>query len=167
MFETQTSTILNVNSNVIGMTAQLGRFKEILLNNIKVLVFCLLFSVVYGLGAIFILAWNASVIGAAIGSYVTQGISQVTGTGMQKVAAYVQIYTIGFLKYAIHGIPEILAYFVAGLAGGIISIAVIKQNLGTKQFEHILWDASDLIMLSVGILIVAAVLEVWVTPFVF
>ena len=32
--------------------------------------FCLLFSLIYGSGAIFILTWNASVLGTAIGNYI-------------------------------------------------------------------------------------------------
>ena len=71
------------------------------------------------------------------------------------------------LKYSLHGLLEILAYFVGGLAGGIISVAVIRHNFGTRKFERILWDASDLIIISVVVLVVAAILEVWVTPMVF
>jgi uncharacterized membrane protein SpoIIM required for sporulation len=61
-------------------------------------------------------------------------------------------------------VPEIAAYFVAGLAGGIISIAIIRHDFGTKKFEHILLDSADLFLLSIGLLLVAGILEVWVTP---
>jgi uncharacterized membrane protein SpoIIM required for sporulation len=70
-------------------------------------------------------------------------------------------------KYFIHGIPEILSYFVAGLAGGIISIAVIRHDYGTKKFEHIILDSADLFLLAIGLVLLAAVLEVWVTPLIF
>ena len=55
----------------------------------------------------------------------------------------------------------------AGLAGGIISIAVIRHDYGTKEFERIVLDASDLILISLAVLAVAAVVEVYVTPLFF
>jgi stage II sporulation protein M len=66
-----------------------------------------------------------------------------------------------------HGIFEISAYFVAGLAGGIISIAVIRHDFGTKRFNHILLDSVDLILVSILFLLVAALIEVFITPVLF
>jgi hypothetical protein len=40
--------------------------------------------------------------------------------GWDKMSHYFSHISYGLLMYALHGIPEILAYFVAGLAGGII-----------------------------------------------
>jgi len=168
LFSTQVETFNSINAQATGMAARFGEFTKILFNNVRVLIFCILFSFIYGLGAIFILAWNASVIGAAIGMYIKKNIAALASTtGFVKVAGYLQIYTIGFLKYSLHGVLEILAYFVGGLAGGIISVAVIRHNFGTRKFERILWDASDLIIISVVILVVAAFVEVWITPVVF
>ena len=70
LFETQTSTIQAINSRVTGaVTGPWPLFSKIFFNNVKVLIFCILFSFVYGAGAIFILTWNASVIGTAIGNF--------------------------------------------------------------------------------------------------
>jgi len=168
LFATQIDTFNSINAKASGMAVRFGEFTKILFNNMRVLIFCILFSFIYGLGAIFILAWNASVIGAAIGLYIRKNLAVVAASsGFAKVAGYAQVFTIGFLKYSLHGILEILAYFVGGLAGGIISVAVIRHNFGTRKFERILWDASDLIIISVVILVVAAFVEVWVTPIVF
>jgi len=168
LFQTQTETFYSINSQVTGMHSSISEFTRILLNNVKVLIFCIIFSFVYGIGAIFILAWNASVIGAAIGVYIRSNLETIIATsGTAKASAYIQIFTIGFLKYSLHGILEILAYFVGGLAGGIISIAVIKHSFGSKKFETVLWDASDLMVISIVILIVAGLIEVYITPLVF
>jgi uncharacterized membrane protein SpoIIM required for sporulation len=171
LFSTQTDTFHSINGNVVGMATfqdQMGQFSKIFLNNFKVMLFCLLFSFIYGIGAIFILTWNATVIGVAIGMTIRKALAGVAASsGLVKVAAYFQIFTYGFLRYAIHGVFEILAYFVAGLAGGIISIAIIRHNFGTNKFERILWDATDLILASLVILVLAGVLEVWVTPLIF
>ena len=43
-------------------------------NNMYVLIFTLVFSLIFGAGVIFILAWNASVIGAAIGIFTNSSL---------------------------------------------------------------------------------------------
>jgi len=170
LFDTQSATINTINGRITGMsmTESLGLLSKIFLNNIKVLIFCILFSFLYGSGAIFILTWNASVIGTAIGNFIRSGLAAASSTvGIDQVGHYFQVISIGLLKYAIHGIPEILAYFTAGLAGGIISIAVIRHDFGNRKFEHILLDSADLALLSIAILFIAALLEVFVTPAIF
>lgn len=171
LFQTQTTTINAINSKVTGnlsFSANMNFFSKIFLNNVKVLIFCILFSFVYGSGAIFILMWNASVIGTAIGNFMRSELARAAHLiGFDKVAHYFQVISLGLFRYSIHGIPEILAYFVGGLAGGIIGIAVIRHDFGTRKFEHILLDSADLLLLSLGILFIAALLEVFVTPIIF
>lgn len=172
IFSSQVNTINQINSRVTGMASGtsggLSAFSNIFFNNVKVLIFCVLFSFLYGAGAIFILSWNASIIGSAIGNYIRSNIATIAAqTGMTNAASYFTVVSIGLFKYAIHGIPEILAYFVAALAGGIISIGVIRHDFKGRKFEHIILDTADLLLISLGILFVAAILEVWVTPFVF
>ncbi len=159
VFSVQTATILNINNKVSGDL--IGSFKiltKILINNFKVLIFSILFSFIYGAGAIFILTWNASVIATALGNFIDGQIvmhGTVTAVGL------------GLLRYFIHGIPEIAAYFVGGLAGGIISVAIIKHHFSTKYFDKILLDASHLITIAAIMLVVAGIIEVFVTPLFF
>jgi uncharacterized membrane protein SpoIIM required for sporulation len=169
LFNAQTQTIIQVNGAVTGFSMQsMGYFTKILFNNLKVLIFCILFSFLYGMGSIFILTWNASVIGVAIGNTIRSEIFKLSSVaGFSQVASYVQIISFGLLRYAIHGIPEILSYFVAGFAGGIISVAVIKHDFGTKSYEKILLDSSLLLLLSLILVVFAAFLEVYVTPSIF
>jgi uncharacterized membrane protein SpoIIM required for sporulation len=142
-----------------GMSSITGKAVEIspdlmgiFINNIYVLIFILVFSLTFGAGAIFILAWNASVIAAAIGMLVRNSFSQIY---------------VGLLMYLVHGIPEIAAYFIAALAGGILSTAVIRRDLNHGRFANILCDFSILIIISLVILLAAALLEVYVTPLLF
>ncbi|MFH0875708.1 MAG: stage II sporulation protein M [archaeon] len=166
LFKAQTQTIIQVNSNVTGFSiGSLGVFTKILFNNLKVLIFCILFSFLYGVGSIFILVWNASIIGVAIGNTIRTelyAISQLAG--LSFISAYSKVISFGLFRYVIHGIPEILSYFVAGLAGGIISIAVIRHDFGTRSYEKILVDSSVLILLSLLLVVFSAFLEVYVTP---
>lgn len=136
-----------------GAVTSFNHFMAIFENNLWVLVFTLMFSLIFGAGAIFVLVWNASVIAAAIGIFAKLDISALP---------------LGFFRYmAIHGMLEIAAYFIVALAGGIVSIAVIKHEYGTEKFWEVLQDSLNLIILAVIILFVAAILEVFITPLVF
>jgi uncharacterized membrane protein SpoIIM required for sporulation len=136
----------------VVFAANSERLFLIFANNIYVLIFTLVFSLIFGAGAIFVLAWNASVIAAAIGIFTQSQLSSLP---------------LALLRYMIHGLPEIAAYFIAALAGGIISIAVIRHEMGTDKFWEILQDSLNLIILSVVILFIAALMEVFITPIFF
>lgn len=169
-FTAQIDTLEAIRSDVTGMVtgSDIRMFSIIFFNNVKVLIFAILFSFIYGAGAIFIMTWNASVIAAAIGLFVRSSLANYADVfGFEKLCVYFQVSTAGLLKYLPHGIPEILAYFTAALAGGIISVAVIRHDLGTAKFEHIILDSADLLLISIGLLFIAAIIEVWVTPYLF
>ena len=169
LFAAQTDTINRINpGSMTGNAVQFGVITRIFVNNLQVLVFSLLFAFLYGVGAIFILAWNASVIAAAIGNFVRNELAKSAATvGMAKFSSYMHILSSGLFKYSIHGIPEILAYFIAGLAGGIISVAMLRKNLDFEKFKRVILDTSDLMIAAVIILVIAALLEVFVTPLFF
>ena len=164
VFDTQIKTIEAINSQatsaqlVGGTASQSNFFFKILSNNLKVLFFCIFFSFFYGAGAIFILTWNASVISAAIGHAIRSNIDTVFGV------SYVAVFSFGIMRYMTHGIFEIIAYFIGGLAGGIISVAVIRHEIHTSKFRNVIKDSFDLIFLSLIILIIAGLVEVYVTP---
>lgn len=170
LFSAQAATYNSINSPVTGQVIgeSYTRFNQIFSNNLKVLAFCLLFSFLYGTGAIFILMWNASVIALAIGNYIRTNIASLASSvGGASAYHYFEAISYGLFRYSLHGIPEIAGYFVAGLAGGIISIAIIRHDFTTFKFERVLLDSADLVMISLGLMFVAAVIEVWVTPFIF
>lgn len=169
LFQKQVQTIADINNQISGnMVASVALFIKILFNNVKVMVFCLIFSFIYGAGAIFILIWNATVIGAAMGSFVRSSISSYAAAiGITKIANYFQAVSLGVLRYSLHGIPEILGYLYAGLVGGLISVAVIKHDVNSKNLMNLLIDTSDLLLLSLAFLLLGAILEVYVTPLLF
>lgn len=140
-----------VGSNTETLKFIAKEFKSIFLNNLNVMFLTILFSFFFGAGAIFILAWNASVIGAAMGIF------------SQKI----HNLPIGFFRFMVHGTPEILAYFVAALAGGIIGTAVIRHHFEEKRFKKILLDALILIFVAIVLLLIGAFIEVFITPLFF
>ncbi len=170
MFANQIDTFNSINGRITGYSGMEGvaNFSRIFFNNIKVLIFCILFSFLYGAGAIFILTWNASVIGTAMGNIIRSNLaSAAQAVGFEQISGYLGAVSLGLLRYMIHGIPEILSYFAAGLAGGIISIAVIRHDFEGRKFEHIVLDAADLLLIAIGLIFIAGTLEVWITPIFF
>jgi len=170
-FSTQIATIRSINSRILGQSLSSAAinysniFTQIVSNNLKVLLFCIFFSFFYGAGAIFILTWNASVIGAAIGAFIRNNMATYASSiGLVRTAGYFHIFSLGILRYMIHGIPEIAAYFVGALAGGIISFAVIRHDFKTKTFRRILFDSADLLLISIALIFIAAFIEVYITP---
>lgn len=169
LFDKQIGTIQAINNQVSGnVIVNLGVFWKIFFNNFKVLSFSILFALIYGAGALFILAWNATVIGAAIGNFIRANVSTYTSSlGLLEAGNYFHVFSLGLLKYSIHGIPEIAAYFYGGLAGGILSVALIRKHFNTIKFQKIILDFSELVLIAVGFLVAAAFLEVYVTPVLF
>ncbi len=169
LFEAQVSTYCMINSpgsledcvaqynlekasKTTGAATNFSKTILILENNVYVLMFTLIFSLIFGAGAIFILAWNASVIASAIGIFTRFEITKIP---------------LGIARYMIHGFPEIAAYFIGALAGGMISIGVIKYKFQGEKFWRILQNSIILLVFSLFVLIFAALIEVYVTPYLF
>ncbi len=155
LFQVQLSTISDINTPTGKAIHPSDPFTIIFFNNIKVLVFCLLFALFYGFGAVFILTWNASVIGTAIGVLT------------QKSGNWSYALPLAFLQYSLHGYLEIIGFFLGGLAGGIISVAVIRHDIGSTRFRSIMTDSTNLVIAAILILAIAAVVEVYINPLIF
>ena len=169
LFAEQTGTIQSINNQVSGnVVNNLNIFWKIFFNNSKVLVFSVLFAFIYGAGALFILTWNATVIGAAIGNFIRVNVATYSSAvGLAQAGNYFQVVSLGLLKYSVHGLPEIAAYFYGGLAGGILSVSLMRKHFASEKFQRVIIDFSELILISIGFLIAAAFLEVYITPVLF
>ena len=167
LFHVQLNTIKEINLSLSSGSAVFSSFfSAILANNLKVLAFSVLFSFIYGAGAMFILAWNASVIGVAIGDAIRSSLaaaSKITG-GAIGFVSYSSAVSVGLLRYLVHGIPEILAYFIGALAGGMLSIAIAHQEFSTDKFRKTSMDVACLVGLAALLLIISALIEVSISP---
>ena len=119
-------------------------FTKIVINNIGVLLLSFLFSFLYGAGAIFILSWNASVLSTAIGM-------------AAKSYGGIHGLPLAVLTFFPHGSLEILAYFIGGIAGGLVSTVITKKHSG--KFWFIVKDGLQLMAISAIILIIAGLIE--------
>ncbi len=135
---------LNSNHDFISITA----------NNLKVMTLSFFISFIFGTGAIFILSWNAAIVGIFIGNIGKDLIAY------HPITAFLIALVHGLTSIALHGIPEIAAYCIAGIAGAILSIGLIR-NL--KQ-ELIIKDSARLLAISTIIVVIAAMIEVYITP---
>ncbi|MFH1396752.1 MAG: stage II sporulation protein M [archaeon] len=157
LFSSQIDTIIHIHTMATGkFYASFETMGQIIFNNLKVMLFCLIFSFFYGVGAIFIITWNASVMGVALGSAIRHGIS--LGTNIA------QVISINLVGYFVHGIPEIVAYFLVGLSGGILSAALHKEKFMSKKFKRVMLDSGSLFVLAIFIIILAAAIEVFISP---
>ena len=149
VFSMQTKTIEGFSSSATGY----GNFERFFANNSRVMLLTFLLSTMFGAGAILILAWNASVIAVYIG-LLTKPLAAQFGS-----AAYLYALPVGLGSIALHGIPEIAAYFIAGLAGGILSVGMIRERIGSKEFKLIGKDSLILLCTAEILIFTAALLE--------
>jgi len=123
----------------------LNAFELIFLHNLQVLLLAVGFSLLYGAGAVFILVWNASIIGVFLGS-----IAKTSGSTLASSSA------LGILP---HGVFELLAYSTGALAGGILSHAIATRKINNLQFFHVVYDAAKLTAWAILFLAIAAFIE--------
>lgn len=153
------TSIRGTDSNMGFAIVQGNGFLPIFFNNFSVAFISFLLSFFYGVGAVFILAWNASVISVFIGNMARAVAAQISHP-LSGIYGYFVSLPAGLFSIALHGVPEIAAYFIAGIAGGILSVGIIKR----RQDTRIIKDAAALFCLSVALLVIAAFVEVWITP---
>ncbi len=136
-------------------------FELIFFNNAFVLFLAVVFSFVWGAGAVFLLSWNASVLATVIGRDVMEkigGYAFLGPTGFAVAYGHGLYNALGFLP---HGLPEIMAYFIGAIAGGIISVAVSKRMRKKRELQTVFADAGMMIAVAVGLLFAAAWIEAY------
>lgn len=136
-------------------TAPSSGLLAIISNNLLVAFSFLVFSLIFGAGVIFLIAWNASIIGSVIAfssKYILSGLP------------------LGLAGFLIHGIPEMAAYFMVSMAGGMMSFALssfIRKKLSKDKLNIIARRAVYLILISFLVLLIAGLIEVYVSPLLF
>ncbi len=119
-------------------------FQTILVNNLEVTLFSFIFAFIFGAGAAFIILWNAGILGIYIGL-------------ISKNIMDIPVNSIRFLP---HGIPEIAGYIFAGLAGSLISIAVIRKA-DKDILKVVVWDSLKVLVLGVALIFIGALVEAY------
>ncbi|MEM5804281.1 MAG: stage II sporulation protein M [Candidatus Aenigmatarchaeota archaeon] len=145
-FSQQVSEINSIRSLGTGSALNQGLLDVIITNNLKVMAFSFFLSFIIGTGAMFILAWNASILGVYLANFIRKGLY-----------AHFLLQTTGIMP---HAIIEIGAYFLAGIGGGMLSAGIIREKLMSKEFCLVLRDSVFLVGLAVLAVVLGAYVEV-------
>ncbi len=127
-------------------------FKQVFLNNLSVLVVFLFLSLVYGAGSLMFLSWNASAWGVVFGFFAFQ--SAIT-RGVNPLKTFLLL----MLRVTPHTVLEALAYLMVAFAGGVIGKAVLREELFSDRFKHVLTDGVIITLLAIIPLTLAAIIE--------
>ena len=131
---------LSTNSNITSCSFLIFE------NNAGVLIFTIALSILYGAGAIFMIVWNASILGVFFGEMFLMGNS-IKGLGL------LQNMLVG------HGPPELLGYVFGALAGAILSTMVARGELFKEESTIIIKDVLFLSGLAIFSVAYGAITE--------
>jgi len=156
LFAQQSAELGKISSAVSGHAVQTayygdlaGAFEFLFNNNLKVFLILLVGSLLYGAGTVFIIDWNASILGVFVGSLASELVHNNPAQ-----------YTIwsglgsGILGLLPHGTFELLSYLCIAIAGGILSESLLHQKYRNPEFLVIIYDVTKLA--SWGLLFLAA-----------
>jgi uncharacterized membrane protein SpoIIM required for sporulation len=118
-------------------------FEEVLLNNLEVMAFTFVLSIISFSAVVFVLLWNASIV-AYVLTQITSGTNAfLTGFGMLP-----------------HGLLEIGGYVMAGIAGSILALRFDRKKKLDADINERFWkDFLMLIGMAIGLVVLGAVLE--------
>lgn len=137
-----------------GVSSSFQGFLGLLENNLAVALLCFVLSFFYGAGAMFLIVLNASVFSTFV-LFVMNNLA----TTLNKTAI--------FGIFLVHLLPELFGFMLAAIAGGVVSKALMKEKFGSEPFRNIIKDSSAIFLFSMAFIILAALLETYVSTALF
>ncbi|MBI5354901.1 MAG: stage II sporulation protein M [Candidatus Aenigmarchaeota archaeon] len=135
------------------MVSAATNFWVIVQNNLWVFAITFLVSFFISAGGIFVLVWNASILGVFLSNL-------IMGPGCPNVPAI-----LSPTCYIVHGILEIIAYIIAGIAGSLFSkqfSLYFFRKIGNEEVFMRIWkDVTILVSIGVLLIFVAGAVEVF------
>lgn len=149
LFKPQLDAI-SFSKSITGNALSQDAFGIIFSSNMKIILFSFALSFFLSTGALWILGWNASVLGVYLAGFLKDGMFA------QFASSSIGIFP--------HAPIELVGYFLAGIAGGILSAGLIreKHNLMCKEFRLVLRDSLILLALAAIAIGTGAVIESYV-----
>ena len=135
-----------------GNAFSLGFFENILLNNLKLMLFCFFAALLFGGGTIFLIVWNASVWGTVFGILAK---TAALSTGKNPFIYFAMILVIVFP----HMLLEASSYFLAAIGGGSLSRASVREKLISRKFGRVLLSAGLILLLAAFVLLAGMIVE--------
>lgn len=122
----------------------------ILSNNLEVALIAFIVSLLFGAGAVFILSWNASVIAVFIGN-----LAKDVALHSSPLQGVLVAIPKGLLSISLHGIPEISAYSLACISGGVLSAGLIRRH----ETDIVVRDSIVLLTVALVLVFVGGFIE--------
>jgi len=138
----------------MGIVISPSNFFALLQSNLTVIIVSFLLSFFYGAGAMFLIVLNASVFSTFI-----MFIMKELPTVINKTSI--------LLIFMVHTVPELFGFLLAAVAGGVLSKALLQEKFLSDRFRNVVKDSFLIFFLAVVIIIIAALLETYVTPSLF
>lgn len=170
IFYTQLTEIRGINEiknslsgKIIGNNLEKGNYSKafniIFNNNLGVIIKAAVLSFFYGAGAIFLIAWNSSILASVISLDIFVSMAPVVSKGFLGIihGLFNSVYL--FLGYIPHGVPELLAYFIISFAGAMFSRDLFKGMFTTEFKWKIVKDLLFMIALAIILLLIGALIE--------
>lgn len=127
-----------------------NNFLNIFLNNILVFSIFFFISLLYRTGSILVLSWNASV----FASLVAITANRISSSGYLSAVSRVAF------AYMFHALPEFFAYFLAAIAGAILSVSLAEKRYKNLGWNVIFYDICLLLFFGYVAVFAGAVIEV-------
>jgi len=140
---------------ISGGLFESGLFVELLSNNLLVMIACFIMALLTGDGAIFLIIWNASVWGTIFG---------ITAKNAASFSGANVVYIFGIVMLIVfpHMIIEGISYFLAAIAGSVISKDVILEKFASDRFFRVFGFNLYLIVIALLFLLLGAGVEAFV-----
>jgi uncharacterized membrane protein SpoIIM required for sporulation len=146
-----TAGFFSFDFNPSFLFAQSTLFSKIVINNLGLMFFFFLLSLFYGSGSLLLLSWNASILGVMWGKILktvlllSNPVDFVTKT----------FFNVPYL------LPEVLAYFLASIAGGIVSLNLTrKTKAGIAMIDSLVF-----LVLAIVIIVLAGIIETFMLTY--
>lgn len=139
-------------------TNKMSVFFDIFRNNFSVMIVCFIVALVFPLGALLMIVWNAMYWAVSF---------------TQFAVFYSQVYNVslGFillpllLSVALHTLIEAVCYFFSAMAGSTLSIGFQREKLDSDRFFYIFKYCLILMGFAALFLVLGSVVEVFVFDF--
>ena len=136
---------------ITPLQPRVDTFLTVVSSNISVLLIFFFLSLFYGAGGIFLVVLNASVFSTLITTIIA-----FFGRSFGQVISILGIFLI-------HLIPEVSGFLIAAIAGGVVSKALTQERWMSKRFQNVMKDAAILLMVSLILVMIAGLLEIFVS----
>lgn len=128
LIELQAKEVSLVRNMFSGRIVHPDTFWTIFRNNLRVYAISVLLSLLYGTGGVLLLSWNASLVAAFL------------ATTKDPITSLIAILP--------HGILEFMGYFIGGVTGIFIGVAVVEEGWNKRLLRSVLF------LFTLGVLLI-------------